>query len=246
MNDDADGGRGLPRMWPPPTGLLAIVAGIALMTAACGGGSSSPQVASLGQGVGSSTSSGSSTATGNSTAPGDGPSPGATSNPTQLLDQWTTCMRSHGDPGQADPTIDANKVIDIPAGAAGAQGLKGLLGSPGGQSCSSYLTAAQRELAGISGSGARLDQATLVKFAECMRANGVPNWPDPGPNGFDLSGANIEMNSPGVQNGVKVCAKQLGLSGFSDGLAGAPGSIAPSNSGPGGGSAGNGGSGANA
>ena len=42
-------------------------------------------------------------------------------NPTQLLDEWATCMRSHGDPDQVDPTIDANKVIHItfPADANG-------------------------------------------------------------------------------------------------------------------------------
>ena len=29
---------------------------------------------------------------------------GSRGNPTQLLDEWATCMRGHGDPSQADPT----------------------------------------------------------------------------------------------------------------------------------------------
>ena len=28
--------------------------------------------------------------------------------PTKLLDEWAVCMRSHGDPGQVDPTVDAS------------------------------------------------------------------------------------------------------------------------------------------
>jgi hypothetical protein len=31
-----------------------------------------------------------------------------------VLDEWAACMRRHGDPNQADPTITANKLIDIP------------------------------------------------------------------------------------------------------------------------------------
>jgi hypothetical protein len=30
-----------------------------------------------------------------------------------LLNEWAACMRKHGDPDQADPTIDPSKVIHI-------------------------------------------------------------------------------------------------------------------------------------
>ena len=47
-----------------------------------------------------------------------GGSPGSTTtlpvgNPTELLDDWAACMQSHGDPDQADPTIDTNNVIHV-------------------------------------------------------------------------------------------------------------------------------------
>ena len=197
-----------------------VVAAAALGLAACAG-SSSPHVASLGESNGSTPATGSSTA-----AP-------PTGNPTELLDEWAACMRKHGDPGQADPVITPSKVIDIPVGAEGPEGLKSMLGSASGRSCESRLTAAQRELAGISSSGRRPDQATLVKFAGCMRANGAPNWPDPGPNGTGFSDIGVGLNSPGVQNAVKVCAKRLGVQAFSGGMAGAPGSIMPSHGDPG-------------
>jgi hypothetical protein len=204
-------------------GLAVVVAAAAIGLAACAG-SGSPHVASLGKSSGSSPAGGTSTS-----AP-------STGNPTELLDEWAACMRKHGDPGQADPTITASKVIDIPVGAGGADGLKSLLASAGGRSCASRLTAAQRELAGISDSGERPAQATLVKFAECMRVNGAPNWPDPGPNGTGFSEIGVGLNSPGVQNAVKACAKRLGVQAFSGGMAGAPGSIMPSIGGSGAGS----------
>jgi len=197
-----------------------VVAAVAIGLAACAG-SSSPHVASLGRSSGSSPAGGSS-----ASAP-------PTGNPTELLDEWAACMRTHGDPGQADPVITPGKVIDVPVGAEGADGLKSLLGSAGGRSCESRLTAAQRELSGISSSGRRPDQATLVKFAGCMRANGAPNWPDPGPNGTGFSDIGVGLNSPGVQNAVKVCARRLGVQAFSGGMAGAPGSIMPSDGGSG-------------
>ena len=104
-------------------------------------------------------------------------------NPTLLLDEWADCMRSHGDPNQADPTVDANKDIDVnwnPAITGGIYGTnKGGQGNSGpGQYCRAYLTAAQTALGGNrQPTGA--DQATLEKFSECMRANGFRTSPIP-------------------------------------------------------------------
>jgi hypothetical protein len=200
MNDDAGGRRGLRRMRSPRTGLLAIVAGAALLTAACSGGASSPQVASLG------TSSGNGSGSSATAAP--------KGNPTQLLDEWAACMRSHGDPTQADPTIDANKVIHItmPEGFPG-----GLFGQNGhgtgpGVHCASYLTAAQTALqAGYSPPKAP-SQAALMKYAECMRANGISDFPDPVGGSLQLNrGAPGELTSPAFQKAVTVCARQTGV-----------------------------------
>jgi hypothetical protein len=45
---------------------------------------------------------------------------------------------------------------------------------------------------------------TAVAFADCMRAHGIPNFPDPGPNGFSLSG--IDTGSPAFRSAHKACA----------------------------------------
>jgi hypothetical protein len=247
MNDDVGGCPGLRRMRSPRMGLMVIIAGAALLTAACGGGSGATrEVASLGT---SSGHGGANTAVG-----GGGGGSSATAapkgNPSQLLDQWAACMRSHGDPTQADPTIDVSKVIHItmPAGFPG-----GLFGQNGhgtgpGVHCASYLGAAQTALqAGYSPPKAP-SQAALLKYAECMRANGVPDFPDPVGGSLQFNRATLppgELTSPAFQEAVKVCAQQTGVHLSGPGGTPPPGTI-ESNVGmlapvPGG----NGGSGAN-
>ena len=99
-------------------GLVVLVAGAAIGLAACSE-VSSPQVASLGK-----NSDGSA---GTTTVPAR--------SPPQLLDEWASCMRSHGDPGQVDPTVDAAEVIQITLGAGYAGGVRG-----GSGACGAYLT----------------------------------------------------------------------------------------------------------
>jgi hypothetical protein len=185
--------------------LLVLVAGGATGLAACSG-PNSPHVAKLGKSGGS----GSVTTT---TVPAG--------SPTQLLDEWASCMRSHGDPNQVDPTVDASKVIQITLDTN--LGLRGE-----GGACGSYLSAAQMALGGGT-PPASSDPASALKFAQCMRANGVSTYPDPttGNNqtvhasiGGDLNPAN-----PTFQAASTLCTKKTGyVSKFSTGPP-EPGSI---------------------
>ena len=106
------------------SGGLAALLAAAIGLAACNGSgapsaTSSPTVASLATttttagGITTSTGAGGSTTrTGGGTSSTTVPA----GSPTQLLDEWATCMRSHGDPDQVDPTVDATKVIQITLG----------------------------------------------------------------------------------------------------------------------------------
>lgn len=146
----------------------------------------------------------------------------ALGNPTQILDEWAACMRGHGDPNQLAPTVDASKVIQITLGWAG--GLSGPNGA-----CSSYLSAAQTALGG-STSSASSDQATALKFAQCMRANGVPDYPDPTGNSpsqaiHATSGNGLNPANPAFQTTSTLCTTKTGYqSKFSNGPP-QPGSI---------------------
>jgi hypothetical protein len=214
------------------SGLLAIVAGAALLAAACSSGSSSPQVASLGK----STDTGSgSTSAGN----GSGNTTGATGNPTQLLNEWAACMRSHGDPTQADPTIDASKVIHITILASvpgGYAGKDGQTSSGPGTYCVTYLTGASTALRGGQPAPAAPGQAKLLRYAQCMRANGISDFPDPTAGGFVLSnsaGNDLSASNPALQAAAKTCAKKTGVQPVGGGgplpagsiMSGSPGGI---------------------
>jgi hypothetical protein len=227
MDDVSGGGRGLRRRWLRRTGLLGIVAGTGVLTVACGGGSGAPQVASLAHGSGSGAASPASNGGGNSAASAsDG-------NVTQLLDQWAACMRSHGDSGQADPTVDASKVIhvtmasSVPGGIFGTNG-QDPSGGPGVH-CATYLNDASNALAGPgSSSGKTPDQATLDKFSACVRADGIPDFPDlnesNGGSHFQSNGGDLSPDNPALQNAMKLCAEKVGVPGMG-GQSTTPGSI---------------------
>lgn len=200
------------------------------MLAGCGG-ASGPAVAKLGR----TTSSG---AKGNSTGAA-GPSKGtsgstlASGNPSELLVEWAACMRSHGDPDQADPTIDTHKVIHIlwnPAIPGGFNGTnKGGQGNNGpGQYCRTYLAKTQSALRG--GRAETLPStAQLVRFSECMRANGIRDFPDPTAKGLQINRAgDLNPNNPAFRNASKLCSQKSGVPGFGSGSP-PPGTVELSN-----------------
>lgn len=175
-------------------GAGVLVAAAAISLVACSSGSPSQHIASSG-------SSGSSA------------SAQPTGNPSQLLDEWATCMRSHGYPTLADPTLDASEVIHItiPSGTTAGVAQTYQKSSAYGP-CNPYLTAASTALRG----GQRLqkpDPAKVVKFSQCMRANGIPDFPDPSGSGLQVRyspGSDLNPKNPIFQNAQKKCANQVG------------------------------------
>ena len=201
-------------------GLAIFVAAAAVALAACGGVSTPPHVASLGTNGGDA---GASTTT---TVP--------RGNATQLLDEWAACMRSHGDPNQVDPTVDANKVIQLILPAGYADGVGALLHGGDGRSCASYMTAAQTALRG--GEPPQTPSlATAETFAQCMRANGVPDYADP-TGGQSVvhatAGSDLNPANPTFQAASTLCANKTGFQKFGSSTP-PPGTI-NANPGPGG------------
>jgi hypothetical protein len=221
MNDDTGGRRRLRRMWPPCPArgrrpvrrrvisaqagwLTVLVATATLALAACSGTSTTPQVASLGTGSGP----------GSNTAPASG---GATSrstsdslpgNVTSLLNQWAVCERSNGDPQQTVPTVDANGVIyiTIPQRAQYAGDIHELTGT-----CTQYLAQAQNELRAANPVAASPDNAEFLKWVNCVRANGVPDYPYPTGDTTNFQGSGVDPNSPLVERVSQLCGRKLGL-----------------------------------
>lgn len=155
-------------------GLTAIIVMAAIGLAACGS-SNTPRVASLP--TGSTIASGGTSVNASTTATGDTHrSSPANGGATALLVQWASCMRAHGDPGQAAPTIDADKVIHLTWNVATPGGIygtnKGGQGNAGpGQYCRTYINEAETDLQGGQHQQAP-SQVQLVKFSQCMRPTG--------------------------------------------------------------------------
>jgi hypothetical protein len=138
-------------------GVLAVAAGLALSTAACSGGTSS---------AAGTASTGSASSTGSTASTDSG---GASS--AYISDKLglARCLRTHGVPNYADPN------------AAGQEppNSKQLISTPQGQAAVSACSYWGNR---IHNDVAAQNQAVLaeyVRFAQCMRSHGLPNFPDP-------------------------------------------------------------------
>jgi hypothetical protein len=138
----------------------------------------------------------------------------AKGDPTRLVDEWAACMRSHGDVNQPDPIIDAHGVINItmPPPGSGAPPPADPHDVTG--TCSEYLAAAQRALRAADPVRDPLgmdNQADLLKYVNCMRTSGVPNYPYPTGSTTNFNGTGVDPNSPFVVKVSIRCGDSLGL-----------------------------------
>ena len=193
--------------------LVAVVTAVALGLSACGGtGSDSPSVANV------------STTTSNSENDGSAAATVPKNNAAQSLVEWANCMRSHGDPNQPDPTIDAHGGIDISIPESGAS-LSNAVHN-GTAPCNGYLATASADLRAGASDLTPPDQVALVKYSQCMRANGVPNYPDPGTGSeMNFRGLGIDPNSPFFLRANDKCGKQIDAPSWWISGAGPPGNI---------------------
>ena len=142
----------------------------------------------------------------------------------QSLVEWANCMRSHGDPNQPDPTIDAHGGINIFIPGS-AESLSNAVHN-GTAPCNGYLAAASADLRAGATDLTPPDQDALVKYSQCMRANGVPNYPDPGTGGTtNFNGTGIDPNSPFFLRANDKCGKQIDAPSWWISGAGPPGNI---------------------
>jgi hypothetical protein len=114
--------------------------------------------------------------------------------------KFAQCMRDNGVPNFPDPkTGDGGGMsIDIPEGAD-AKKVDAAM-----QTCKRYLP--------NGGEPQKMDPQQLEqlrKFAQCMRDNGIKNFPDPTDQGIQINGntSGIDPNDPKVQAAQKACDK---------------------------------------
>ncbi len=59
----------------------------------------------------------------------------------------------------------------------------------------------------------RANLAKELKFAQCMRSHGVPDFPDPNKNGGFSGTSTVNPSSPTFQNAQSTCMQLSGLGG---------------------------------
>jgi hypothetical protein len=163
-------------------GLVAGLAGLALLSTGCGGGSASPSVASLG------TPTSASSVAGHSTSSGAGSTRSATA--------YAACLTSHG----------------IPATSPGGRGLEISNADPQSPQFQAAQAACRALLPGgglkpLSAAQQVQRTKALVAFSACVRKHGVPTFPDPNPNSqFAYAQLGIkQLTSPLGKAAFKAC-----------------------------------------
>jgi hypothetical protein len=190
--------RRLRRAWPQPAGTAAALMGIAalaLLMAACS--SRGPSSA------------------------GSKPSPnaGGSAN-SQIGIDYARCVRSHGVPNYPDPDSSGA----LAKGSGQEFGVSSSQFQAAQKACAHVLSATGGSIQQCETTGdcpqVLVQQALNVmrKYARCMRAHGVPNWPDPtidseGRPLFDVSNAGIThqyTHSPLFESKDRECERLVG------------------------------------
>ena len=208
-------------------GWYALLAGFAAIVLAACGGSKSPSVANIITASTSTTAAG--MAIGRSA--GNSTSRESKGSANGFLVEWASCMRTHGDPDQTDPIVDGHAGINITIPLTAPESLSNEVHGRTAP-CNQYLAAASAALkAEHPAPPPPSDNAMGVRYAACMRANGVPAYPDPTGNRTNLNG--IDMNSSYFIRANKLCGKQIGAPAWWINGWGPPGNISVSNIPPG-------------
>lgn len=138
-----------------------------------------------------------------------GTSPGnSTSANVSQAEKFSQCMRTNGISAFPDPNSSGQLTID---GIVNGSSI-----DPNTPAFQQALTACKSLApAGFMGTQRTpAQQAAALKFAQCMRTNGITNFPDPTPTGpiIDVNGA---RSIPGFQAALQTCSaiysSQMGL-----------------------------------
>ncbi len=182
--------------------MLAAGAGIALLFAACSGaGPSTNGVASLPSAGAGSAAQASAT-----------PTPNASDQYAQVLG-YSQCMRAHGITDFPDPQSQAGGGFGLQIRVNPGSDL-----DPNSPKFQAAQNACQSLMPtpppGQQQKVSQQMQAQALKFSQCMRAHGVPNFPDPqfnGNNGVTIggNGAGIDPNSSTFQAAQQACQSLL-------------------------------------
>jgi hypothetical protein len=181
---------------------VAVLAGVALVAAGCGGGAKSPSVASVGT---TPSSSGNARSSSSLFPPGVGVSGASMSTQVGTGEdgvEYTACMRSHGVPSFPDPNAQGEITITVSPALNPS--------SPVFQKAEGDCQRLSPARKGLSPAKQQHVKEGALAFAACMRSHGVPHYPDPtfGSGGMvaqKLGRSDGDPNSPVFRAAQKAC-----------------------------------------
>jgi hypothetical protein len=167
--------------------LFVAALGVAIAAAACGGGSGGAGVA----GAGAPTRTGSSSSS----------HPHGKGSPLALAQ----CMRAHGVSNFPDP--DTSGRIAVQASPGSGLDPTSPQFQAAQQACKAFAPP------GLASGKAGANRADTLNFARCMRRHGVPDFPDPSPQGgIQITGGpggDLDPSSPAFQSAQRACQHYL-------------------------------------
>jgi hypothetical protein len=201
-----------------------IVSALALALSACGGGASSLGVANAQSSPTTATSSAGSSSQASSTTEASrsttttaaaltgSSSPSA--NATSEALKYAQCMRAHGVSDYRDPLATGGP----PAPTKGGMTYLGNSFDPNTPTFQAAEESCQKYAVGlatrVTAAGAAKVQVEQLKYAQCMRSHGVPDFPDPSSAGGFTIPNSVDQNGPFFQAAERACKSFLpGLSG---------------------------------
>jgi len=120
--------------------------------------------------------------------------------------EYAQCIRANGYAEFPDPDSNGRLQVRITTPVAGEQFRTA-------QSACTDKLPSRMAAANAPMTPERLDG--LVKFAECMREDGIANFPDPTPQGaFEISDPALGLATPQVQQAMEQCRESTGVAGI--------------------------------
>jgi hypothetical protein len=125
---------------------------------------------------------------------------------------FTQCMRSHGEPGYPDPTVEPGNAVAFkitPGSGINARSAQYRLAH---EACAKLLAGRT----GLPPALAEKASSALLRYATCMRSHGVANFPDPVSNGKGFSFpavSGVHPHSKQFQSAQQACQAFLPAGG---------------------------------
>jgi hypothetical protein len=99
--------------------------------------------------------------------------PRPSANPAVVYHQFAQCVRDHGQPDFPDPTVDSQGQPHLPDSVT----------KPPDDVMNACMPILNRLPQSARPNSTHPDPAMMRRFAQCMRAHGIDDWPDPDSQG---------------------------------------------------------------